>query len=34
MNVLHVATLNRPVKQELGYDPIETVLYNIDKGRH
>ena len=34
MNVLHVATLNRPIRQDLGYGPIETVIYNIDKGLH
>ena len=34
MNVLHVATLNRPIRQDLGYGPIETVVYNIDKGMH
>jgi glycosyltransferase involved in cell wall biosynthesis len=34
MNVLHVATLNRPIMQNLGYGPIETVIYNIDKGIH
>ncbi len=34
MNVLHVATLNRPIKQDVGYAPIETVVYNIDKGLH
>lgn len=34
MNVLHVATLNRPIRQNLGYGPIETVIYNIDKGLH
>lgn len=32
LNVLHVATLNRPIRQDLGYGPIETVIYNIDKG--
>ena len=32
MNVLQVATLNRPIRQDLGYGPIETVIYNIDKG--
>ncbi len=32
MNVLHVATLNRPIRNDLGYGPIETVVYNIDKG--
>ena len=34
INVLHIATLNRPIKQDLGYGPIETVIYNIDKGLH
>jgi glycosyltransferase involved in cell wall biosynthesis len=34
MNVLQVATLNRPIRQDLGYGPIETVIYNIDKGLH
>jgi glycosyltransferase involved in cell wall biosynthesis len=34
INVLHVATLNRPIRQDLGYGPIETVIYNIDKGLH
>ncbi len=34
MNVLHIATLNRPIRQDLGYGPIETVIYNIDKGLH
>jgi glycosyltransferase involved in cell wall biosynthesis len=34
MNVLHVATLNRPIRQDLGYGPIETVVYNLDKGLH
>lgn len=34
MKVLHVATLNRPIRQNLGYGPIETVIYNIDKGLH
>jgi glycosyltransferase involved in cell wall biosynthesis len=32
--VLHVATLNQPIRSNLGYGPIETVLYNIDKGLH
>jgi glycosyltransferase involved in cell wall biosynthesis len=32
--VLHIATLNRPIRQNLGYGPIETVIYNIDKGLH
>ncbi len=34
ISVLHVATLNRPIRQDLGYGPIETVIYNIDKGLH
>ncbi|MCG2711567.1 MAG: glycosyltransferase family 4 protein [Candidatus Omnitrophica bacterium] len=34
MHVLHIATLNRPIRQDLGYGPIETVIYNIDKGLH
>lgn len=32
MNVLQIATLNRPIRNDLGYGPIETVIYNIDKG--
>lgn len=34
MTVLHIATLNRPIRQDLGYGPIEKVIYNIDKGLH
>ncbi|UCE64184.1 MAG: glycosyltransferase family 4 protein [Nitrospirota bacterium] len=34
MNVLQVATLNRPVRPDVGYGPIETVVHNIDKGLH
>ncbi len=34
MTVLHIATLNRPIKQDLGYGPIETVIFNVDKGLH
>ena len=34
INVLQVATLNRPIKEDIGYGPIETVIYNIDKGLH
>jgi glycosyltransferase involved in cell wall biosynthesis len=34
LTVLHVATLNQPIRQDLGYGPIETVIYNIDKGLH
>jgi glycosyltransferase involved in cell wall biosynthesis len=32
--VLHVATLNQPIRPDLGYGPIETVIHNIDKGLH
>ena len=32
MRVLQIATLNRPVRGDLGYAPIETIIYNIDKG--
>lgn len=34
MTVLQVATLNRPITQNLGYGPIESVIYNIDRGLH
>ncbi len=34
LTVLHVATLNQPISSNLGYGPIETVIYNIDKGLH
>jgi len=34
INVLQIATLNRPIRHDLGYGPIETVIYNIDKGLH
>jgi len=34
LTVLHVATLNQPISPDLGYGPIETVTYNIDKGLH
>lgn len=34
INILQIATLNRPIRQNLGYGPIETVIYNIDKGLH
>ena len=34
LTVLHVATLNQPISPNLGYSPIETVIYNIDKGIH
>jgi glycosyltransferase involved in cell wall biosynthesis len=32
MKILQIATLNRPIHQDLGYGPIETVIYNLDKG--
>lgn len=32
LNVLHVATINKPIMSNMGYGPIETVIYNIDKG--
>jgi glycosyltransferase involved in cell wall biosynthesis len=32
LNVLHVATINKPIESQLGYGPIETVIYNLDKG--
>jgi glycosyltransferase involved in cell wall biosynthesis len=34
LTVLHVATLNQPIRPDVGYGPIETVIYNIDKGMH
>ncbi|RLG14068.1 MAG: hypothetical protein DRN71_03675 [Candidatus Nanohalarchaeota archaeon] len=34
ITVLQVATLNQPISPDLGYGPIETVIYNIDKGLH
>ena len=34
LTVLHVATLNKPIRPDLGYGPIETVIHNIDKGLH
>ena len=34
LTILHVATINKPITSELGYGPIETVIYNIDKGLH
>lgn len=32
LNVLHVATINKPITSQIGYGPLETVIYNIDKG--
>jgi len=34
LTVLQVATLNQPIRPDLGYGPIETIIYNIDKGLH
>ncbi len=34
LTVLHVATINQPVKPDLGYGPIEMVIHNIDQGLH
>ncbi len=34
LTVLHVATICQPIKPGLGYSPIETIIYNIDKGVH
>jgi len=30
LTVLQVSTLNQPIRPDLGYSPIETVIYNID----
>lgn len=32
LNVLHVATINKPITPQMGYGPIEAVIGNIDKG--
>ena len=32
LTVLHVAPINKPIRPDLGYGPIETVIYNVDKG--
>ena len=34
LSILHVATINHPISSQLGYSPIETVIYNLDKGLH
>ena len=34
LNILHIATINKPITSQIGYGPIETVIYNIDKGLH
>jgi len=32
LTILHVGTLNKPISPNQGYSPVETVIYNIDKG--
>jgi len=32
LTVLSVATINKPIKSDLGYAPIETIIHNIHKG--
>jgi len=32
LSVLNVSPLTLPIKPDLGYSPIETIIYNIDKG--
>ncbi len=32
LTVLQVGTLNKPIRPDLGYCPVETVIYNVDKG--
>jgi len=34
LTILHVATINKPIAADIGYGPIETVIYNLDKGLH
>jgi glycosyltransferase involved in cell wall biosynthesis len=34
LTVLHVALINKPIRPDLGYGPIETIIYNVDKGLH
>jgi len=34
LSILQVATVNKPITSAIGYGPIETVIYNIDKGLH
>lgn len=34
LTILHVATINKPVTCANGYGPIETVIFNLDKGLH
>jgi len=32
LTILQIATINKPIKPDLGYSPIETVIFDIDKG--
>lgn len=32
LTVLQVATIKQPIRSDLGYGPIETTIYNIDRG--
>ena len=34
LNVLHVATVNKPIASANGYGPIEAVIQNLDRGLH
>lgn len=34
MNRFQAETLNRPIRKDFGYGPIETVSYKIQKGIH
>jgi glycosyltransferase involved in cell wall biosynthesis len=34
LTVLHVATLNQPIRPDIRYGPIEAVVHSIDKGLH
>ena len=32
LTVLHVATINKPIRSDLGYGPVETVIEHIHRG--
>ncbi len=32
LTVLHIATLNKPIRSDVGYGPVETIVDNIHKG--
>jgi glycosyltransferase involved in cell wall biosynthesis/CheY-like chemotaxis protein len=34
LSVLHVGTINKPITRATGYGPIETVIFNLDRGLH